>query len=506
MQKAIDSGEAFDIAVDALKRLVAKETVDTTFSFDKIWEYAGREVPSTLRPGQQRRLLKNGYIERTGRMINAVSQARAGSLTPEYRPGQRFRQSSPSSLFAQREETKPVVELLKKLEEAMAAEGFMVTIEQLANFYLALKTSPLVILAGTSGTGKSRLPRLFAKLVDAEFSLISVQPQWSDNTDLLGYSPSLNLETFIEGDFTRAIVRAFGQRDVPAIILLDEMNLAAVEHYFSDFLSVIETRRKENGDIRTDPLPLDLPALKDPDRYHHLRHLGLPPNIRVIGTANMDETTRVFSPKVLDRAFSIEFDEVDLTAFVEPREGNSVANLDLSQLGKRAIDSGDPITVNEVYSSSRELFDRVAGLIEEIKGILKPAGISFGYRTRDAICLYMWHWEHNELGEILSTKDALDFCIFQKILPRISGTGEGLRKALEELREWLLRAGTAKQFAKALPTEEEPIDEKESLSDEAVSDQAISEILSNPYQRSAEKVGRMLQKLADEGAVTFWGT
>ncbi|SRR5579875_1489745 len=505
----MDSDTAFEVAVGALRSLVDREGAEATFPFDRIWSYADEEVPSTLRPGQQRRLSKNGYIERTGRMINAFSQARAGSLTPEYRPGPRFRPASrPSpSISDESGAQRWVAKMLKDIEEAMAAEGFMVTSEQLANFYLALKSSPLVILAGTSGTGKSLLPRLFAKLVGADFTSISVQPQWSDNADLFGYTPSLAPDDFIMGEFTKAVLRASRQLETPAMVLLDEMNLAAVEHYFSDFLSVVETRRKEkDGTITTDPLPLDLPPPDhQEDSYRSLRDLRLPSNIRVVGTANMDETTRVFSPKVLDRAFSIEFDEVDLTAFVEPRQQSLAANAGFSRLGKRLIDRGNPVSVSEVYASSRDLFDHVAGLAEEIKGILKPAGISFGYRTRDAICLYMWHWEHDELADLLSLKDALDLCILQKVLPKISGTGEGLQKALEELHDWLLRAGTAKQVASALPGEEESGEEAESLPGEEAPDEPMAEILSSPYQRSAEKVARMRQKLRDEGAVSFWG-
>lgn len=512
----MDSNTAFEVSVKALHRLSEQEGREVTFPFDKIWQYADENVASTLRPGQQRRLVKGGYIERTERMINAASEARAGSLIPEYRLGWRFRPdetlSNKSSLSATDEmlsnkSSLSVARSLRDIEEAMAFDGFIVTAEQLANFYLALKTSPLVILAGTSGTGKSRLPRLFSKLVGATFTLISVQPQWSDNTDLLGYTPSLDLENFVEGDFTKAVVRASTQTDVPAMVLLDEMNLAAVEHYFSNFLSIVETRRREqDGTITTDPLPLDLPVPKDPDRYDYLRNLRFLPNIRVIGTANMDETTRVFSPKVLDRAFSIEFDEVDLTAFVEPRESNQVTKSNFSWVGKRLIDTNNPVSVSEVYSSSRDLFDQVAGLTEEIKVILKPAGISLGYRTRDAICLYMWHWEHDGLADILSIKDALDLCILQKILPKVSGTGEGLRKALEDLHEWLLRAGTAKEVATALPNKGISREEMETFSEEDYDESTAEiEILNSPFQRSAEKIARMLQKLSDEGAVTYWG-
>lgn len=494
-----DSQAALDVAMRAVESLIRDKGLEARFPFDKIWEYADEEVLSTLRPGQRGRLIKSEYIEPTGNMTNASSQSRAGSLTPEYRPGKHFRSDSRPSLF----HSKPIAETLKNIEKAMADEGFVVTTQQLVNFYLAIKTSPLVILAGTSGTGKSKLPRLFANVIGADFTSISVQPQWSDNADLFGYTPSLAPDTFIEGKFTQAVRRAFGHLKTPAIVLLDEMNLAAVEHYFSDFLSVIETRRKENGTIITDPLPLDLPTPKDPDELRHLRELYLAPNMRVVGTANMDETTHVFSPKVLDRAFSIEFEDVDLTAFIESFEGKKTVEESFSWLGELLIETKNPISVSEAYNESRSLFDNIAGLAEEIKDILKPGGISFGYRTRDAICLYMWHWENDKLAEILPLRDALDLCILQKILPKISGTGEGLRQALEDLHNWLLHAETMKEIAKVLPSEESNGD-TEALSNEEVSDETET-ISSSPYQRSAEKVARMLRKLSDEGAVTFWG-
>jgi hypothetical protein len=499
---AMDSIAAFEIAMKAVEKLVVREGQTAKFPFDKIWDYVDPEdefVPSTLRPGQRGRLLKKGYIELTGKMTNASSSSRAGSATPEYQPGKYFRSDSRPSLF----EPKPVTEALKNIEKAMADEGFIVTTPQLANFYLAIKTSPLVILAGTSGTGKSKLPRLFAKLVGANFTSINVQPQWSDNADLFGYTPSLAPETFIEGKFTQAVIRAFNSAEKPAIVLLDEMNLAAVEHYFSDFLSVVETRRKEDGIILTDPLPLDLPSPKDPDPFEPLRKLYLPPNMRVVGTANMDETTHVFSPKVLDRAFSIEFGEVDLTAF-ESYVEKKASEENLSWLGDILVGKDEnPISVSEVYDESRDLFDHIAGLAEEIKDILKPGGISFGYRTRDAMCLYMWHWKKDKLAEILPLQDALDLCILQKILPKISGTGEGLRQALKNLHEWLLQTGTTKEIAQVLPGEEVG-ENPEAFSDEEISSE-IETTSNNPYQRSVEKVARMLQKLSDEGAVTYWG-
>jgi 5-methylcytosine-specific restriction endonuclease McrBC GTP-binding regulatory subunit McrB len=360
----------------------------------------------------------------------------------------------------------------------MAGQGFVITAGELANFYLALLVSPLVIMTGISGTGKSRLPRLFAEFIGAPFTSIPVKPQWDDNSDLFGYTSNLNQGAFVEGEVTEALQAAAADLATPSFVLLDEMNLAAVEHYFSDFLSVIETRRRAGGAIVTDTLPIDLPYATpgEEDRYARLRSLYLPHNVRVVGTANMDETTRNFSPKVLDRAFSIEFNEVDLTAF--PMASSPIPAESFRHIAKRLVDPQNPVTVGEGYKDQAQLFDDVAGLIEEVRTILEPARLSFGYRPRDAACLYMWHWKKDKLEALLPYKTALDNCILQKVLPKIYGQGERLRDALKNLEAWL---------------QGEPI----------VGLEADSE---RQLLRSAEKVKRMRQRLEEEGATTYWGT
>lgn len=492
----VDSQRAYAIAISALEKLVEERGVEYAFPFDAIWEYAEETVPSSLRPGQAKRLERAGYLEMTGRMTKAVTEARAGSPTREYRPGSRFRSEEAIPSSSNISQSVPVT--LHAMERAMAARGFNVTPAQLANFYLALQTTPLVILTGTSGTGKSRLPRLFAEIIGASdsFRLISVQPQWADNADLFGYTSSLAGNRFIEGKFTTAIRDARDTPDKPAIVLLDEMNLAAVEHYFSDFLSVIETRRKEDARTITDPLPLDLPSPDSVDPYQSLRGLWLPSNIRIVGTANMDETTRPFSPKVLDRAFSIEFDDVDLTAFVHHESSEQIEPDQFRLLADRLVDSTNPVSVSEVYIESQSFFDRIAGMLEEIRRLLQPAGINFGYRTRDAICLYLWHWSYDKMDNIMPLSTAFDFCVLQKILPKISGTGEALRQGLESLLEWLEQK------------EEDPEDAVLDSDDASlvVADNVTGSEPARPCPQSADRVRRMLRQLADEGATTYWST
>jgi hypothetical protein len=156
----------------------------------------------------------------------------------------------------------------------------------------------------------------------------------------------------------------------------------------------------------------------------------------------------------------------------------------LPLLVERLLDPALPISVDEVYASSSVLFEGIAALLEEVKDILRPAGISFAYRARNDICLYMHFWERFELSSVLPSTAAMDFCFLQKILPKIDGTGAVLSDALRALLEWL------------------QTDETSSATDPSDIDPCVS----RPWTRSAEKVQRMLNRLEVEGATTYWGT
>ena len=467
--------DVFEIAVRAVTRLVDDRGEDATFPFDAVWLYTtgGEDVPSGSRPSQSNRLRQSGYLELTGGFTKAEAPSRAGSPTREYQAGPKLRsgqgpKSHPSSMVA---------DALRDMERSMAAQGFVITSAELANFYLALLTSPLVIMTGVSGTGKSRVPRMFAEMIGAHFASIPVKPQWDDNADLFGYTSNLNQGAFVKGEVTAELEIAATELGTPWFLLLDEMNLAAVEHYFSDFLSVMETRRRSGDAVITDRLPIDLPSVSGDaeDPHEHLRSLYLPHNVRVIGTANMDETTRSFSPKVLDRAFSIEFNDVDLTAFPAAPE-EPVHSASAGELARRLVDQNNPVTVHEVYLDLRELCDEVAGLMESIKTILEPAGLSFGYRPRDASCLYLWHWNKDGLDAVLPREAALDLCILQKVLPKIHGQSERLHGCLENLEAWL-------QGESAADLDADP---------------------SRRFLRSAAKVKRMRERLEDDGTTSYW--
>ncbi|MFN8143509.1 MAG: hypothetical protein U0073_03725 [Bacteroidia bacterium] len=202
---------------------------------------------------------------------------------------------------------------------------------------ISIKTKPFIILAGLSGTGKSRLVRTLAYQFNnikadkqsnrnppTNFQLIKVKPNWHDSSELLGYESRISgKDRFVVTDFIRFIVKAWQYPNTPFFLCLDEMNLAPVEQYFAEYLSAIETRRVSAGKIKTDALisaklitkyadkvagvdstfdlwnehELDL-SNKEIQNELKTNGLSLPQNLIVMGTVNMDETTHSFSRKV----------------------------------------------------------------------------------------------------------------------------------------------------------------------------------------------------------------
>jgi 5-methylcytosine-specific restriction endonuclease McrBC GTP-binding regulatory subunit McrB len=300
--------------------------------------------------------------------------------------------------------------------------------------------------------------------------------------DGLGVLQSFPRGTFIRGKIIDSILSAKNNPNQLTIALLDEMNLAPVEHYFSDFLSVAESRERRDGHISSAPLPIDLPAAPDESFKSictDLKDIELPHNMRIVGTANMDETTHSFSPKVLDRAFTIEFDDPDLTAFAK---GGGDASVSFEGLAQAVINLGNAINISEAQAKSQDMFEQVASWLEEIQSILAPANIKFGYRTRDAILLYLHFWREFKLSDVLADCAALDFCILQKILPKISGSGDALEASLKNLIKWLDERSVPQDGAVGIKTE-----------------------FAGPLERSREKVERMLALLNLDGTTRYWG-
>lgn len=341
------------------------------------------------------------------------------------------------------------------------------------NILTAIKTKPFILLAGISGTGKSRLVRTLAyKTCSNEelrkdpkkpgnFELIPVRPNWHDSSELMGYVSRINGEKYITTSFLKFIAKAWKHTDVPFFLCLDEMNLAPVEQYFAEYLSIIETRQVKDGKLVTDYIiskeGLEKDSNDQKDLYQELlTNLGLneidfpegisiPSNLVVIGTVNMDETTHSFSRKVLDRAMTFEMNNVDLS------NGLDVNNEDWNypktddEYYKSNDLIGEYTSGAEVYSQDFKEKDEVIGFLKKINNELDGTPFRIAYRVRDEFLIYCYYASLNPTANWLT--NALDEMTSMKILSRIEGDETKTGKVLTNLQR-TITADFKKSYAK----------------------------------------------------------
>lgn len=371
----------------------------------------------------------------------------------------------------------PAKEWLPRVKAYMASQGFHYSLAEVANFYLCMRTKPLAMLAGISGTGKTQLVRQFAKAIgygDSDHCvLIAVRPDWADSSDLIGYAN-------IQGKFETkplldVMARAIEHPDELYFVILDEMNLARVEHYFSEFLSFIETRERDNDDV------IVTETLISRADVNGGRPVYLPQNLMVVGTVNMDETTHAFSRKVLDRANAIEMNDIDL-AWVSPeRDVAAVSGIYADALRAPFLNS------NDLSDTHKENLKASMAMLMEVNRILEPAGLHFGYRVRDEVAFYLTlHGEEGLEGlDGFNADAAMDFQLMQKVLPRIQGSSLSVLKVLIRLLGLLA---------------EKPLDEEA----EFHSIEKEVDPHTTRYPRSVKKLLFMLQRFHDDGFTSFW--
>lgn len=342
-------------------------------------------------------------------------------------------------------------------------------------YITAIKSKPFLLLAGISGTGKSRIVRELARAcwgVDSpeykdhkpkNFEMIQVKPNWHDSSELIGYVSRLGDEpTFIAGDFLKFVVRAWENESTPYFLCLDEMNLAPVEQYFAEYLSVVESRkRNETGKVVTDPilkpefekerngehaefvpkawykklideLLVDCSdSQKDVLKQQFIDEgITIPQNLIIVGTVNMDETTFSFSRKVLDRAMTIEMNEVDLYGGLTSRH---------EQIGKLNFEDlvGDKVEGVDVYLENQEVCNQAILYLQEINAVLEGTPFKIAYRTRNEFLLYVVNnlpYRKNSQGLEMTQNEvvarALDEITSMKILSRIEGDEEKVKAEL----------------------------------------------------------------------------
>lgn len=322
-------------------------------------------------------------------------------------------------------------------------------------FLTALRTKPFMLLAGISGTGKSRIVRKLAQATTTQpyandgdrwsdnrpenFELIQVKPNWHNSMDVVGFYSNIS-KKYEFTPFVEFIVKAWQHKDTPYFLCLDEMNLAPVEEYFAEFLSAIESRSTdENGDYMTDPIIKPFKDFGKETCEEMLKHLlgeahhtesnplaqqfsekglTLPPNLMVMGTVNMDETTFTFSRKVLDRAMSVEMNEVDYDKFLSGETEQFPLLTDFNEL---LVDR--PQKASEVKDDIDG--EKVMAYLKDVNALLEDTPFKLGYRASNEAMLYV---AANKVlaGEQFSMASALDDFTLMKILSRIEGDDQRL--------------------------------------------------------------------------------
>lgn len=336
----------------------------------------------------------------------------------------------------------------------------------ISSYLKAIKAKPFLILGGFSGTGKSQSVKELAYItcpdingmqsdpqMPGNYCLVSVKPNWHDSSDLLGFYSSINDKYELTG-FIRFLVKAMQNPSVPFFACIDEMNLAPVEEYFAEYLSVLESRSYNPATNQIESATLlekDIftKAYKEYDIFKELgieenspvatllkaQGLRLPQNVVVIGTVNMDDTTHSFSRKVIDRAMTFETNIIDFTPDVyatgdnmhyvsDPKDAKDVLPLfasakdALKQLEENGIDT-------------RKLMEDVTGFVNSANTALKGSPFQISYRVLNETILY--YYSYGEGKEVEKIENVFNDILMMKVLPRIEGDQDKAKDALEGL-------------------------------------------------------------------------
>jgi len=307
-----------------------------------------------------------------------------------------------------------------------ASESFVYEERDLVNFHVAMKSSTLVILAGMSGTGKSKLVTLYGKslgLNSEQIKIIPVRPSWTDDADILGYLDTMNM-VYRPSDtgLVDTLIEAQNKKDLLYIICFDEMNLSRVEHYFSQFLSVLE--------IHNEKRYLQLYNSKVENRVYNNQQYGsrveLGDNILFVGTVNLDESTYHFSDKTLDRANVINLHVCSMQKLKELSNKKRIEEKSLNPQKTELISlSFKDYSLFQVDDEYFELADREIEFLNELHEMLRNAnqGMGIGFRIARQIDTYLKNIPNTEW---LDRKDGFDLQVLQRIMTKIRGAEETL--------------------------------------------------------------------------------
>lgn len=367
-------------------------------------------------------------------------------------------------------------------ENACENAKLIYTSQLITRFVGSLLTKPFVILTGLSGSGKTKLAQAFAQWIcldENQYRIVPVGADWTNREPLLGYVNALKPEEYVipENSAVELVIEANKEinRHTPYFLILDEMNLSHVERYFADFLSVMESKDKLKLHSADEPLDGGDNIMVDKDYFW-------PKNLFVIGTVNIDETTNMFSPKVLDRANTIEFriNDGEMKGFL-----NSMSELNMEALYMKGASMAESfLKLSKNRSFTTKDTDLIKRTLLKFFGEMKKTGAEFGYRSATEI-MQLIHQLHR-LDATLSTDGMIDIAIMQKLLPKLHGSRRKLCPILEVLGSFCVKSDI-KVIKDVFENE----------------DFNFEDINSVQYPLSLEKIARMYRGAIDNGFTSY---
>jgi len=330
---------------------------------------------------------------------------------------------------------------LSRLQESLKKQGLFFSDRVLKAFHTSLKIndiSPLTVLAGVSGTGKTLLPIRYAEAMGMHNLVVSVQPRWDSPHDLFGFYNYME-HKYKATDLARALIRmdAYNFPEIKdkrdermLLVLLDEMNLARVEYYFSEFLSKLELRRNRNENDKTQRSLAEIELETGPrSAEDNPFRLWVGKNILFVGTMNEDESTQTLSDKVLDRA--------NVLRFGKPPEGIPLINQQTLRAPKQERYLPYGVWKDWVVSdNTASPWDKeLNGWIERVNHALGRIGRPFGHRVQQAIREYVRNYPgvHDGQSHRLAFADQLE----QKVIPKLRGIDQIDPRSIESLEDLL---------------------------------------------------------------------
>lgn len=434
-------------------------------------------------------------------------------------------------------------------------------------FTFAIKSKPFLLLAGISGTGKSRIVREFAfkscpkylqdksGTTPGNYCMIEVKPNWHDSTELLGYYSRLGKEPGYQfTKFVRFLVKAKMFPEVPFFVCLDEMNLAPVEQYFAEILSILETRKhpksEETGEVdmtmvKTEPI-IDAQYFRELSEMQHTKNtqtgipfssnltdrdiylklfdidtesdideevgnrtdlttegLTLPENVVIIGTVNMDDTTHQFSRKVIDRAMTIEMNGGNLRNMFGGSKNLEYLPEEEQEKWQNAF-TRRYVTADEVLEAhsdvAEELTDKLPERLEQINLALKGTPFEVSYRVLNELTIMVGVMldENKELNDAIN--QSVNNILLMKILPRIEGDTEMFTLSKEYKNKVGVSYDNRLEWLMALAPEIQEASENDASED----GETTSEGNKEHQQTAKEKIQEMIDRLNNQEFTRFW--